>query len=413
VTSIKAFELMEELAEHGTAPSTGCALFGVGYEDAYRRLRDKYLLGRFERGRSAEKFVIGPFGSGKSHFSRQLMEIARDMGCVTAEVQLNKDLDFAQNLVIYREVVRAIRPPYGEHRGIRALLMAALDEVRRRTESASEAVRDQLVNAWVTGLESADFELELFGQVAKRGLEALIRGEVLVFEAACRWLGGEVADRQLARDLCLTSVPREEQRRHGRLALLSLFQFIRHAGFQGTVLAYDEAEQGLSVDRRKEERIHSLLQSDINAVTSLKNGSVLILYAFTPDIVSRMEKFPALAQRIADPSVEHGFFDGNTFAPRIDLTRRGNQDPAEDLRAIGHRLVDLLYEEEQDRLTVSKVQVLERVTQIANEIVEQDITTSNRRTMVKLTATVLSRLYENGQLIEPPKDMGSWIEDEV
>ena len=73
--------MFERISENGTAPSEGCKLFGVGYEEAFERLKRKYIIERFERGDSAEKFVHGPFGSGKTHFLRQLMEIAREARC--------------------------------------------------------------------------------------------------------------------------------------------------------------------------------------------------------------------------------------------------------------------------------------------------------------------------------------------
>lgn len=391
--NINLIDLLERMAETGTAPADGCQLFGVGYEDAFERLKETYLTRGFERGRSTEKFVIGPFGSGKSHFSRQLMEIARDLDCVTAEVQLNKDLDFTQNLLVYREVAREVRAPDAGTRGIRSLLLACLDNVRR---PAPEGLADQLATAWASGLTEQDFELESFARVAKTGLHAHLRGEAGLFDAACRWLSGEISDRALARDLSVTPITTNEHRIHGRRAMLSLFQLVRCARFPGTVVSYDEAEQGFSVDRRREERIHSLLQSDINAVADLSQGSALIVYALTPDMAVRMEEFPALQTRMADPEPGRGFFDGNTLAPRIDLTRRG--DAIEDLQSIGRRLVSLLYAQERDNLPVEEGEVVERIDGMAREIAQSDPTTSNRRTMVKSCCSLLVHLCNEREL---------------
>src|SRR5690606_26313922 len=104
--SAEIIRIYERMASSGTAPEDGCRLFGVGYEDAYERLRRTYLRRRFERGDSGEKFVVGPFGSGKTHFMRQLMELAREEGCVTAEVKLDKNIDFANPHSVYQEVMR-------------------------------------------------------------------------------------------------------------------------------------------------------------------------------------------------------------------------------------------------------------------------------------------------------------------
>lgn len=401
--TVDVIALIERLAEYGTAPSDGCALFGVGYEEAFARLRAKYLDARFARGDSAEKFVVGPFGSGKTHFLRQLMELAREMDCVTAEVTLNKDLDFTRSLVVYREVTRELRTPGAGERGIRAALLAALDGVRARA-AGNDALGDRLVAGWIAGLDKADFELEAFGRVARQGLEAHLREDDAHLAAACRWLDGEVGDRALARELDLTPVAKAEENLHGRRMLLSLFQFVRAAGFRGTVVSYDEAEQGLDVARRDLPRILSRLQSNINAVADLRNGAALIVYAFEPGLVEKLDQFPALQQRVADPGPGYGFFDGNTLAPRIDLTFRGN--PERELRAIGLRLTELLYQHTTHDLGADQGRVAALVEELAWEIAEADPTSANRRTMVKRTCAMLIRLHDEGVL-----DTGEIVRD--
>jgi len=392
---VDVIAMIERMAEYGTAPNDGCALFGVGYEGAFERLRSKYLDARFARGDSAEKFVVGPFGSGKTHFLRQLMELAREMDCVTAEVALNKDLDFTKSLVVYGEVTRELRTPGAGERGIRPLLAAAQEQVRGRA-GGDLALGDRLLAGWIAGLDQVDFELETFGRVLRHGLEAQLREDDAAFAAACRWLDGEVGDRTVARELGLTPVVKSEENLHGRRMLLALFQFIRAAGFRGTVISYDEAEQGLDVARRELPRILSRLQSNINAVADLRNGSALIVYAFEPGLVEKLDQFPALQQRVVDPGPGYGFFDGNTLAPRIDLTFRG--DPERELRAIGLRLTELLYQHAARDLGADQRRVMAIVADLAREVADADPTGANRRTMVKRTCAMLIRLHDEGVL---------------
>ena len=141
--------MFERMASHGTAPEEGCSIFGVGYEDAYSRIKKKYLEEQFGRGTSSEKFVVGPFGCGKTHFLRQLMELAREMDCVTSEVALNKDVDFTKNLIVYREVVRELRIPLFQKHGIRTLLTAAIEKVKSRIED--EGLQDIVIGNWISG----------------------------------------------------------------------------------------------------------------------------------------------------------------------------------------------------------------------------------------------------------------------
>lgn len=389
--------ILEQMAEHGHAPAEGCRLFGVGYEDAFERLKEKYLVERFGRGRSAEKFIVGPFGSGKTHFLRQLLEIARDLGCVTSEVPLNKDLDFTHSLITYREVVREIRSPNGLEHGIGPLLRDMVDHIKGMVEDP--AAGNALVQAWAGGLDKADFKLEAFGRVAKKCIQAHLVGDDAMFEAGCRWLGGEVADRVVARTLSESPTTKSEENLHGRRALLSLFQLLRHAKYAGTVVGFDEAEQGLSVDKRTMQRILSMLQSGINAMVDLQQGSALVIYALTPDIIESMEDFSALQQRVADPSPTRGFFDGETLAPRIDLARQREGGP--DLTRIGRRLAEVLYEHAGENILVPIEKALDVVSQVAEDVALRDPSSSNRRTMVKRTCAMLLRLHQDGVLEDP------------
>jgi hypothetical protein len=390
-----ALDILERIAENGTAPEEGCSLFGVGYEQAFARLTDVYLDRAFSRGRSAEKFVIGPYGSGKTHFLRQLMEIAREKECATSEVTLNRDIDFTQPLLVYREVVREIRAPGQDRRGIRALLEACLDHVRSSVPGDADG-GEQLARRWAAGLDRADFQDPTYARMTSGAFEALIAGETTRVDLYCRWLGGEVSDRTLARELETSALARVEHSRFGHHALLSLCQLIRHARFRGTVVGFDEAEQGFDVGRRQMQRILSMLQSSINAAADLRQGSTLLVYAITPDVAERMEEFAALQQRVADPAPGQGFFDGNPRAPKIDLSLRG--DPYQELTAIGTRLVDLLYDTCDRNLALTREEVHAKIGAIAREVADSDAAVSNRRTMAKRTATALLSLYETDQL---------------
>jgi hypothetical protein len=115
-----------------------------------------------------------------------------------------------------------------------------------------------------------------------------------------------------------------------------------------------------------------------------------------------MEDFAALQQRVADPGKGQGFFDGNTYAPRLDLTRRG--DPVEELTTIGTRLADLLFEEEHE-LTATKAVAHEHIANIAAEVARNNASSQNRRDMAKRCATYLLSLHpEYASFVPSPID---------
>ncbi|RNB82515.1 hypothetical protein EDM59_20385 [Brevibacillus nitrificans] len=402
----KILTMLESMASHGTAPEEGCSLFGVGYDDAFSRLQKVYLKRRFDRGASAEKFVVGPFGSGKSHFLHHLMEIARGENCVTAKVLLNKDVDFTQNLVVFKEVAKEIRLPHSNQHGIGSMIQGIVENIK--SQSDNPYTGDLLLKGWISGLEQVDFRLTAYGKMLREACSAYLDDNRDRFDRLCQWLGGEMDNRELCKELQLSPVTAAEKNLQAKRAMFSLFQFVKHAGYQGTVVCFDEAEQGFAVDKKKMERIHSMLMANINSIVELNQGSVLLVYALTPDVVSKMDAFAALQQRIADPAPNEGFFDGNTFAPLIDLTKRS--DMLEDLREIGEKLVQLMYEHFEEEMPVKRQTALERVRDRALRIVEQDLSSSTRRTMVKEVCTMLLRMYDDADEVAAAQDSE---EDEV
>ncbi len=385
--------MLERMASFGTAPEQGCSIFGVGYEDAFLKVKNKYLIDQFERGTSSEKFVVGPFGSGKTHFLRQLMEMSRDLDCVTAEIALNKDIDFTKSLSVYCEVAREIQTPENKDHGIRALLEAGLEKVRSQTNDLS--MQDILVNGWISSLDKVDFKFKTFGIIIKKALLAKVSEDQIVFDSCCRWLEGDINDKDLSRELNVPKIDISSNNLYAKHMLLSLFQFIRQSQFRGTVVCFDEAEQGLSVNKKKTEKILSMLMAGIEAITNLSGGSALIVYALTPDLVDKMKNFAALQQRISNP-LGRSFFEGNVLAPIIDLTRR---DPLDDLQKIGCKLVDVFYNFFSDEVSVPKEQVIEYILQIAADIVENEISSSNRRDMVKNVCSILNGILETGEIV--------------
>lgn len=373
----------EMLASHGTAPMVGCSMLGVGYEDAFDRLLKTYVDGRFARGLSSEKLVVGPFGSGKTHFLRQMMELAAAKDVVVSEVRLNKDLDFTKRLLFYREVAAEVAAPGQSERGIAGLLRAMRAKV---CGAAPDEIKDVLFEAWISGLGAQDFRLDAFKRVAMAGLTALRTQDEPTFSAAARWLSGDVNDPVLAKALMESRVGTDQQSLFAGRMLLSLFQLVRHAGFLGTVLAVDEAEQGFSVDKKRRDRILSMLKSDVDSISALNGGSALVLYALTPEIREAMDTFPALHQRFADPGGV-GFFDGNQYAAVIDLTFRA--DPTMHLRGIARRLLEVFSGENELPGGVSKADAMARVDQIADEVAGANLSSSARRQLVRTVCAYL------------------------
>jgi len=389
--------MLDRIAENGTAPVRGCSLFGVGYDAAFGAIRRTYFERAFARGRSTEKYVVGAYGSGKTHFLRQLVEIAQTLGCVTAEVALTKDLDYTQTLIVYQQVANSLRVPGKDREGMDELLRAMLDRVG--TQAPSDDLRKALVSRWIPTIESWNLKSKRFQRVLRHAFEALDDGNEQRFEKACRWLSGEVKDRTLAKEFGEQPLTKDELSLHGREALLSLGQAVKKAPFRGTVIGFDEAEQGLSEgirQARRRERVLSMLQSSINATTDLEGGATLIVYAITPDVWEEMSAAPMLQQRVSDPGPGQGFLDGNPRAVKIPLDEN-REDPVSELKRMGAALVDVLYRSHAaDMKGLDQGDALSRVAEMAEQVAVDEPSVSSRRIMMKRVATMLMNGYETG-----------------
>jgi hypothetical protein len=126
--------------------------------------------------------------------------------------------------------------------------------------------------------------------------------------------------------------------------------------------------------------------------------------------MEQMEKLAALQQRVADPGPGMGFFDGNTLAPRIELTRR--DDPEGELRAMGRRYVNIAYDQPQWDCVISRETMLDTIDQLATEITLEEISSSSRRSMAKRTCATLMRALDDGVIDTTPLP-DRVLEDEV
>ncbi|SET02510.1 Nuclease-related domain-containing protein [Methanococcoides vulcani] len=423
VKTVEIIDLIDQMSENGTAPEDGCTLFGIGNDEYIQRIKEVYLEKRFRRKGSSEKFVVGPFGSGKSHFINQLTEVARGIGCVTSTVALTKDVDVTSNFSIYREVARQIRPPdKNAGKGIKNLMIscwkrieeATLDQCHQSEEQASNLLR-----YWVDGLEQSDFELDMFGRVAFQAFDAYLKQDNDKFDNACRWMGGEIDNKAIAKQLNVPPMTKKDLNLTASQINLSLYKLITKAGFSGTVVAFDEAEQGFDIGKTKKSQLFSLLQSDINSVNKLKGGSVLVLYAITPNILEEMMNFPALQQRVQDPGKNMSFENGYTRVTTINIRRPENMSKDEiinELKAMGNKLVDLFYSSVGSEINVPKDDVFKNIGTLAVRCVEDDISISDRRQMIKATCNLLMNLYDTGILKIPEITdipISSGFDDEV
>jgi len=404
IGSVDIVKMIKIMAPYGTAPDEGCSLFDIENGKTIDLLTKIYLENSFTTGLSAEKFIVGPYGSGKTHLINQLCDVAKSKNCFTSVVALTKDIDVTSNYYVYKEIVRQISPPSigSSKRGIKALMDSCLESIEKLTEDQTENPSDakELLLVYINSIDQEDFESDTFGRVVKKGYNARLKDDFETYDAACRWIGGEFNDKGIAKLLNIAVCTKPELNLTAKMVNLSLYKFIKYSNFAGTVVAFDEAEQGFGISKKKQSTLYSLMQSDINAINKLTNGSVLILYAILSEVKEGMMNFPALQQRISHPIP----FPQNPYAPLIEITRPdmiSKDGIINELCKIGNKLVDLVYSVPDLNITIPQEDVYRAVQSIALRTYDIDMDISGRRRMVKGICSILASVIDRGILIDP------------
>ncbi len=411
-------DILKNMASTGQPPQEGCSKLGVGYDSEFAKLKKEYIEDQFQKGKSTEKFVVGPYGAGKTHFLRQFIEVSKVCGCATAEIQLSKAIDITKQLTVYKEVVNCLKVPGQNKFGMEELLRCCIDEVNRKSPDPNSG--SFFIDTWIAGLAASDLAEPRYKRVLILTIKAFVDSHNELSDAGIRWLEGDVSNRHICKILNGESpIPSVEQNLFGQKALFCLCQFIRYSGFKGTIVAYDQADEAVDVGKKKKDQILSMLRTESDARRQLtnNNASAFFMYAFTPPIIQDMNHYPALLSRIQEPDPRHNFFDGNVYSPIIDLQQPYQQKDTSliFLQKIGERLVYLFYKTYGKKIEKSREDLLRECYGWADEIDAKDQSIQKRRDMVKLTCSRLIQLYETseGTPQSYPNVIMSSMEDEV
>jgi hypothetical protein len=399
---------LERLSEHGHAPLYHCSQYAFGNDEKIESLRKRYLdprTGSLSRGGSAEKIVRGESGSGKTHFISQLLEKSREMDYMTAMVKLTADANITSYNSILRMVAQELCPPdtSPEDKGMRGVMASCIDRIAAQLkEQGGESIVDQGLASRAKALKQENFEHGSFGSVASYAIQARLDDRLEDLEAACRWMSGELDDRQLAKRIGAPSYTSKNIDYESKRVLFSIYQFIRRSGYAGTAVGFDETDHGwTNITSKHKQVFNSLLQSDINSIVDTNGLSVFICYAVLPEIYNDMMNYPALQGRIQPPMPDMTFEKGYPNCPVIVVSRSPdipNDLIVKELQEIGYKLVDMLYDVKGPHQKVPEKEVRAIIDRIAEDVVKQETSTSNRRMAVRWVASELVALFYDGAM---------------
>ena len=232
---------------------------------------------------SAVRFVIGEYGSGKTHFLRMTAHMALERRFVVCEITLSRELRLDRFETVWRRMMENLATPESdrEREGIEAILNRWCEQVAQSPEQFQQALGelDQIP------LLDPDFRQALRGYL-RAWFEEGDRDPYL------QWLKGD--------SIKPKGVRVGIDRANARAMLRSLIQFFKHLGYSGLILFIDEVELIMEQRHFVRDASYDVLRQFIDDSDNLSN--FLLLCSATPQMCSNDQKgfpsYPALWQRL-------------------------------------------------------------------------------------------------------------------
>ncbi len=339
--------------------------------------REKYLQEYIRNGGSKIKFVTGRTGSGKTHFLRLMMAVAREEHYKTVWFSA-KDIWMHDFKEIYVEIFHQC--------DLLSCLEAASGSLIREMGYDPQDIP--------AGMKFIDY-LSQNGEgdaVTKREIRAQLRRFFLEnpmmdnnFALACSMLTGSIlgypileeqnqelllswleGDRsiKLSQLRALDFYPSRITKYNARHMLRSLAEVVRMGGFSGLFIAIDNMEiltsrsslEAVHYTKMKREDTYESIRQLIDDIDSMKN--IMFVYAFDRELIDNenagLKSYQALWMRIQNEIVGERF---NRFTDMVDLDRLAAQEYSpEVIVAISKSLADLRLNRTTEPLTEEQAQ---------------------------------------------------------
>lgn len=313
--------------------------------------REKYLQEYIRNGGSKIKFVTGRTGSGKTHFLRLMMAVAREEHYKTVWFSA-KDIWMHDFKEIYVEIFHQC--------DLLSCLEAASGSLIREMGYDPQDIP--------AGMKFIDY-LSQNGEgdaVTKREIRAQLRRFFLEnpmmdnnFALACSMLTGSIlgypileeqnqelllswleGDRsiKLSQLRALDFYPSRITKYNARHMLRSLAEVVRMGGFSGLFIAIDNMEiltsrsslEAVHYTKMKREDTYESIRQLIDDIDSMKN--IMFVYAFDRELIDNenagLKSYQALWMRIQNEIVGERF---NRFSDMVDLDRLAVQEYTPDV----------------------------------------------------------------------------------
>ncbi len=267
-------------------------------------------IDRIADGGSGVRFVIGPYGAGKTFFMHLVRSIALEKKLVTLHADLGPDRRLqatgGQARSLYAELMRNLatraKPDGGALPSVlERFVTSAAGEAQQRGVSAETIIRERLASL-AELLGGYDF-----GEVVAAYWRGHDSGDDALKSSAVRWLRGEFSTRTDARAALGVRSIVDDSNVYDQLKLLA--RFVRLAGYAGLFVELDEMVNiyKLSHTKARNDNYEQILRILNDCLQGVSVGLGLVMGG-TPDFLldprRGMYSYTALQSRLAE----------NTFA---------------------------------------------------------------------------------------------------
>ena len=305
-------QIIESLRK-GIPPKSGINRYSVGNEKLLDGVKQYLLSGIQDQG--IIRFVSGSWGAGKTHFFRQLREVAFGEDLLVSNVELDVNNTALNKFErVFYAIVTSIETPSG------------LEQERPTDSAPFGLVLQEGLGVLGAGIRDISHEIthENYSKAIEKlmachGIDIDFKKIVQQFWATylpespdpatieqtraelLQWFAGEGTVGTYRKRFGVTKMVSKD---NAKLMLQSLAEFVHLAGYRGLLILFDEAEQAYSIMRKSALRAaHNNLLSLINNIEKLKG--LFLLYATTPDFYTDPKHgiviYGALAGRIGKP----------------------------------------------------------------------------------------------------------------
>jgi hypothetical protein len=305
----------------GTVPRHGLDVLAVGlsrYEDAVDDELESVV-----GGGAGFKAVRGEYGSGKTFFSRWLVERAKKVNFATAEIQISETETPLHKLeTVYRRVVENLATPTTTTGALRDVVDGWFHILDRDLSIDPEGTPsdEATIELMQKRLAAISKEAPAFAAVLRQYRLAQSGGEAAQADGLLAWLGGQP---HVAASVKRAAGVRGELDHFGALGFLQgLLTVLRDSDYAGLVIVLDEVETLQRMRSDVREKSLNALRQLLDEIDGGRFPGLYVVMTGTPaffDGQQGVQRLAPLAQRLQTDFQTDPRWD-NPRAPQIRLT---------------------------------------------------------------------------------------------